>query len=91
MKYVYNFFIPLLLLVNIIDSNDLTINSAKAQEIYQEGINQNFIKKNKKIRKKQDFSKLAKIAENAVVNISGKLIKKGAKDKETEVKGASLG
>ena len=78
MKYVYNFFIPLLLLVNIIDSNDLTINSAKAQEIYQEGINQNFIKKNKKIRKKQDFSKLAKIAENAVVNISGKLIKKGA-------------
>ena len=51
MKYVYNFFIPLLLLVNIIDSNDLTINSAKAQEIYQEGINQNFIKKNKKLEK----------------------------------------
>ena len=64
---------------------------SKNDEIYKEGVNPNFLRKNKKIRKRQDFSKLAKIAEYAVVNISGKLVKKDAKDKETELKGASLG
>ncbi|MGI6680950.1 MAG: trypsin-like peptidase domain-containing protein [Bdellovibrionota bacterium] len=95
------FFVVIFLLAlnvaNLYSFNDLYINSAFADEIFTESTHQGLNSRQnryKKLRKRQDFSMLAKISEKAVVNISGKLTKKddkGKKLKDNEIKITSLG
>lgn len=64
-------------------------NNVKAQNLFKEGIPQ-IMQNQKRFQRRQDFSRLVKSAEKAVVNISGILVKKG-KEEATGEKVTSLG